>query len=457
MKGAPEFPSLGQGCKKNQEDFSELSRFYQTLEELDTVRLNGRVSRVVGLLVEGRGPGATVGSECLIYPEDGSSEPMVAEVVGFRGRDVLLMPFGDTRGIGPGCRIIACGDPPECRVGEELLGRILNGLGEPIDGKGPLTSRTRYPLYSNAPHPLRRARVREPLDLGIRAINGLLTCGKGQRMGVFAGSGVGKSTLLGMIARFTRADVNVIALIGERGREVREFIERDLNEEGLRRSVVVVATSDQPPLIRLRGAFVATAIAEFFRDQGMDVLLLMDSLTRMAMAQREVGLSAGEPPTTKGYPPSVFALIPKVLERAGTGERRGSITGLYAVLVESDDFNEPISDAVRSVLDGHIELSRELATRAHYPAIDVLRSVSRVMNDVVGEEHRSLAGKFMRILAVYKNAEDLIQLGAYSKGSDPEIDLAINCIGRFNAFLQQTMEERSSMNETLEMLKAIVP
>lgn len=437
--------------------WSGLERFHRVLEEMDTVPLNGRVSRVVGLLVEGHGPGATIGSQCQIFPKEPGGDPVTAEVVGFRGREVLLMPYGDTRGIGPGSRIIACGEPAGCKVGEELLGRVLSGLGEPLDGKGPLNARLWYPLYNSAPHPLRRARITEPLDLGIRAINGLLTCGKGQRLGIFAGSGVGKSTLLGMISRFTRADVNVIALVGERGREVREFLERDLQEEGLERSVVVVATSDQPPLVRMRGAFLATAIAEYFRDQGMDVLLLMDSLTRFAMAQREVGLSAGEPPATKGYPPSVFAMIPRLLERAGNGERGGSITGLYAVLVESDDFNEPISDAVRSVLDGHIVLSRELATAAHYPAIDVLGSVSRVMHHVVDQEHRRLANGFLRLLAVYRRAEDLIQLGAYAAGSDSQVDLAISCMEGFRGFLRQSMEESSSLAETLERLRSVVP
>jgi FliI/YscN family ATPase len=304
---------------------------------------------------------------------------------------------------------------------------------------------------------LRRTRIRAPLDLGIRAINGLLTCGKGQRVGIFAGSGVGKSTLLGMMARFTRADVNVIALIGERGREVREFIERDLGEEGLKRSVVVVATSDQPPLLRMRGAFMATALAEYFRDQGKDVLLLMDSLTRFAMAQREVGLSAGEPPTTKGYPPSAFAMIPRLLERAGNGEGGGSITGLYAVLVESDDFNEPVSDAVRSILDGHIQLSRELATRAHYPSIDVLGSVSRVMRDVVSESHRAMSSRFLRILSVYRRAEDLIQLGAYARGSDAQVDEAMGCIDALNAYLRQGMEEPVTFEQGLEALRQAVP
>jgi flagellum-specific ATP synthase len=438
-------------------EIAGLERFYRILEEMDTVPLNGTVSRVVGLLIEGRGPGATVGSQCQIYPKEPGSAPVLAEVVGFRGREVLFMPHGETRGIGPGCRIISCGEPAACRVGEELLGRVVSGLGEPLDGKGPILSKTWYPLYRSAPHPLLRARIKEPLDLGIRAINGLLTCGRGQRLGIFSGSGVGKSTLLGMMARFTRAHVNVIGLIGERGREVREFLERDLGEEGLSKSVVVVATSDQPPLVRLRGAFLATAIAEYFRDQGKDVLLVMDSLTRFAMAQREVGLSAGEPPATKGYPPSVFAMIPRLLERAGCGENGGSITGLYAVLVESDDFNEPISDAVRSVLDGHIELSRELANQGHYPAIDVLTSVSRVMRDVVSQEHGQLASRFLRLLAVYRRTEDLIQLGAYAKGSDPEVDRAMACIGALQHYLRQPTEAGASLVESLEGLRKVLP
>ncbi len=433
-----------------------LEKFHRILDEMDTVPLNGRVSRVVGLLIEGHGPGATVGSQCQIHPKEPGSSPVLAEVVGFRGKEVLFMPYGETRGIGPGCRIISCGTPAACRVGDELLGRVVGGLGEPLDGKGPILSKTWYPLYRPAPHPLRRSRIQEPLDLGIRAINGLLTCGKGQRLGIFAGSGVGKSTLLGMMARFTRAHVNVIALIGERGREVREFLERDLGPEGLSKSVVVVATSDQPPLVRMRGAFLATAIAEYFRDQGKDVLLVMDSLTRFAMAQREVGLSAGEPPTTKGYPPSVFAMIPRLLERSGCGEERGSITGLYAVLVESDDFNEPISDAVRSVLDGHIELSRDLANRGHYPAIDVLTSVSRVMRDVVGEQHVQMASRFLRLLAVYKRAEDLIQLGAYTKGSDPEVDRAMECIHALLGYLSQPIDQPANLAESLEELGRVL-
>lgn len=434
-----------------------VERYHRVLKEIETVHLDGRVSRVVGLLIEGQGPGATVGSQCLIYPKEGSARPVLTEVVGFRDQTVLFMPFGETRGIGPGCRIVARGDPAGCRVGNELLGRVVNGLGEPIDGRGPLQTKTVYPLYAAPPHPLRRQRIQRPVDVGIRAINGLLTCGKGQRIGIFSGSGVGKSTMLGMVSRFTKADVSVIALIGERGREVREFIERDLGEDGLNRSVVVVATSDQPPLVRMRGAFVATAIAEFFRDQGMDVLLLMDSLTRFAMAQREVGLSAGEPPTTKGYPPSVFAMIPRLLERAGISERQGSITGLYAVLVESDDFNEPISDAVRSILDGHVQLSRDLAVRSHYPAIDVLGSVSRLMRDVVEAEHMEKARRFLEILSIYRGAEDLIQLGAYTRGSDPRVDQAIECLGPFTRYLRQGIDEPVNLERSVEELKVLVP
>jgi flagellum-specific ATP synthase len=438
-------------------DPRRIEGYHRMLAEMDPVPLNGRVSRVVGLLIEGEGPGATVGSQCLIYPKESDTDPIPAEVVGFRDRKVLFMPYGDTGGIGPGCRIISCGDPAEVPVGEELRGRVLDGLAQPLDGRGPLEAKARYPLKAGPPHPLRRTLIDQPLDLGIRAINGLLTCGKGQRVGVFSGSGVGKSVLLGMMARYTQADVSVVGLIGERGREVREFIERDLGEQGLERSVVVVATSDQPPLLRMRGAYVAMAIAEYFRAQGQDVLLLFDSLTRFAMAQREVGLSAGEPPATKGYPPSVFATIPRLLERAGMGEGRGSITGLFAVLVEGDDFNEPIADAVRSILDGHIQLSRELANRSHYPAIDVPASVSRVMREVVEGGHLNNARRFLQILSTYQRAEDLIQLGAYVHGSDPQVDEAIRHIEGFYGYLRQGAEEPTSLPQAVEELEAVLP
>ncbi len=432
-----------------------MERFYRALRDTDTVHLDGRVSRVVGLLIEGHGPRATIGSQCLIYPKEGLGQPILTEVVGFRDQTVLFMPFGETRGIGPGCRIIARGDPAGCRVGDELLGRVVDGLGEPIDGRGPLQTKTIYPLYATPPHPLRRQRIQRPLDVGIRAINGLLTCGKGQRIGIFAGSGVGKSTMLGMVSRFTKADVSVIALIGERGREVREFIERDLGEDGLRRSVVVVATSDQPPLVRMRGAFVATAIAEFFRDQGMDVLLLMDSLTRFAMAAREIGLAVGEPPTARGYTPSVFTRLPALCERAGACRGKGSITGIYTVLVEGDDLLEPIADATRAILDGHIVLSRDLADRGHYPAIDVLGSISRLMPQVTTPEHQRNRENLVRVLAAYRRAEDLININAYVRGSNPEIDYALEKIDAVNRYLRQGVEQGISLDRSIQELEAV--
>ena len=375
-----------------------------------------------------------------------------AEVVGFRDNRILLMPLGDLRGVGPGSLISATGEPAVVKVGSGLLGRVLDGLGMPMDGKGPLNAHDAYPLYAEPLNPLERARIRDPLDVGVKAINGCFTAAKGQRLGVFAGSGVGKSTLLGMMARNTSADVSVIALIGERGREVKEFIEKDLGEDGLKRSVVVAATSDQAPLVRLRGAYMATAIAEYFRDQGKDVILMMDSLTRFAMAQREVGLSVGEPPTTKGYTPSVFTLLPKLLERAGSSEGGGSITGFYTVLVENDDFNEPISDAARAILDGHIMLSRDLAAQNHYPSIDILHSVSRCMGDVVSKEHMDGARRLVSIMATYRRSEDLINIGAYEKGSSHEIDLAIDMIDRINAFLRQNIDEKVDFEQSIQGL-----
>jgi len=351
------------------------------------------------------------------------------------------MPLESMQGLGPGCKITALGRKASVIVGRELLGRVVDGLGKAIDNKGIINFEEEYPIYAEPINPLLRGRIDTPMDLGIRAMNGLFTCGKGQRMGIFSGSGVGKSVLMGMIAKNTNADVNVIGLIGERGREVREFLEKNLGPAGLARSVVVVAASDMHPLIRMRAAYVATTIAEYFRDRGADVLLMVDSLTRFAMAQREIGLSVGEPPTTKGYTPSVFSLLPKLLERSGTIQGRGSITGIYTVLVEGDDFNEPIADAARSLLDGHISLSRDLANKNHYPAIDALQSISRAMVDIVDNEHRKKAGEILNILATYKKAEDLINVGAYVKGSNPEIDYAINMIVRVNAFLKQDMKE----------------
>jgi flagellum-specific ATP synthase len=361
------------------------------------------------------------------------------------------MPLGDVSGIAPGSRVIATREPLVVAVGHELLGRVISGLGQPIDGRGPVTAKARRTVTQAAPDPMRRRRITKPLATGIRAIDGMLTCGKGQRIGIFSGSGVGKSVLLGMIARNSEADVNVIALVGERGRELRDFLDKDLKEEGLKKSVVVAVTSDQASLIRVKGAMTATAVAEYFRDLGLDVMLMMDSVTRVATAQREIGLAIGEPPTSKGYTPSVFALLPRLLERSGTSDV-GSITGLYTILVEGDDMTEPIADAVRSILDGHIVLSRKLANQNHYPAVDVLDSVSRLMIDVISDDHRDSANRVREILATYRESEDLINIGAYNKGSSPKIDLAIDKIGAINDFLRQGISETAGYDETVKAL-----
>ncbi len=432
----------------------DLTKYHRIFDEVETPRSYGKICDVKGLLVEGYDPGTTMGEICRIFGGEGS-EPMDGEVVGFRQGKVLMMPVDHLYGIAPGCKFLPLGKSADVPVCKGLLGRVIDGLGHPIDDKGPIPFDSRYPIYADSINPLRRGRIQAPMDLGIRAINGLLSCGKGQRMGIFSGSGVGKSFLLGMMARNTEADVNVIGLIGERGREVREFIEKNLEEEGLAKSVIVVATSDTPPLIRMRAAYAATSIAEYFRDQGFDVLMMIDSLTRFAMAQREVGLSLGEPPTTKGYTPSVFSLLPKLLERTGNLEGGGSITGLYTVLVEGDDFNEPIADAARSILDGHIVLSRELAAQNHYPAIDVLESISRVMTDIVDGEHRKKASEVMDILATYRKVEDLINIGAYVKGSNDRIDHAIATIDRIHIFLKQDMHEKVSFQETKDYLLSL--
>lgn len=432
----------------------QLDKYIDVLKQVDLIKYNGRVTQVIGLTIESMGPAVKIGEVCKI---DGlkAAAPVLAEVVGFKEKQVLLMPLGEMEGIGPGSKVEATGRSLSVKVGEGLLGRILDGLGNPIDGKGPLNEARTYPVMGNPPNPLTRTKIREPLSLGIRAIDGLLTCGNGQRIGIFAGSGVGKSTLLGMIARNTLADVNVIALIGERGREVKEFIETDLQEEGLKRSVVVVATSDQPPLIRMKGALLATSIAEYFRDQGKNVMLLMDSLTRFSMAQREVGLAIGEPPVTKGYTPSVFAVLPRLLERSGTSDK-GAITGLYTVLVDGDDMNEPIADAVRGILDGHIVLSRKLANKNHYPAIDILASISRVMPSIVNDQHLTVANQLKELLAVYRESEDLINIGAYVKGANPRVDYAISKIEEINQFLKQKTNEEANFDSTVEYLKRIL-
>ncbi|MEL1136112.1 flagellar protein export ATPase FliI [Desulfitobacterium sp. THU1] len=417
--------------------------------DLDLIVSHGRVAKIVGLMIESDGPRASVGEYCKIHTQHGQEIP--AEVVGFRNSTTLLMPLAELEGISPGDRVVPQQHKLKVGVGSALLGRIIDGLGQPLDGR-PLFTNRDYPLQNAPPNAFQRPRIRDYLSVGVRTVDGLLTLGRGQRLGIFAGSGVGKSTLLGMMARNTTASVNVIALVGERGRELRDFIEKDLGEAGLERSVLVVATSDQPALVRLKAAFTATAIAEYFRDQGQDVLLMMDSVTRFAMAQREVGLTTGEPPATRGYPPSVFALLPKLLERSGMSER-GSITGIYTVLVDGDDHNEPIADSVRGILDGHIVLTRELAMQNHYPAIDTLQSVSRVMNDIVSPEHKDLAGKLREHLAVYNDAKDLIDIGAYVTGSNPRIDDAIQHIEGINRFLRQDVEEMATFDEMIEQLK----
>lgn len=429
-------------------------RFFRRLEAIEPFRINGKLSQVVGLVMESIGPPSSIGEFCRLKSRrTGSITP--AEVVGFRDNRVLLMPFGDNEGIAPGDEVTALNRRFSIPVGDELKGRVINGLGEPIDGKGPIITRQTRPVQNQPPDPMLKKRVLAPLTTGIRAIDGLITCGKGQRTGIFAGSGVGKSTLLGMIARNTSADINVIGLIGERGKEVRDFLERDLGEAGLKRSVVVTVTSDKPPLVRIKGALIATTIAEYFRDQGLDVMLMVDSVTRVAMAQREIGLAIGEPPTTKGYTPSVFTLLPRLLERAGTAEK-GSITGLYTVLVEADDMNEPVADTVRSILDGHIVLSRRLAAMNHYPAIDVLESVSRVMIDVTSPAHKIAAKEFLELLSIYREAEDLIKIGAYSKGADPKIDRAILKIDHLNAFLKQDIFENADFETALNALITVM-
>jgi len=430
----------------------DFTPFVTALEKCEPVRVHGKIAEVIGLLIESTGPAASIGDVCSI--EHNGAVIAQAEVVGFRKNRTLLMPLGPLEGIHPGYTVASTKKPLMADVGGNLLGRILDGLGRPIDGKGGLRPEASRPVFSQVPSPLKRKRIREHFETGIRSIDTLLTIGKGQRVGIFSGSGVGKSILLGMMAKNCKSDVNVIALVGERGREVREFLERDLGDEGLKRSVVVVATSEQPALIRLKGAMVACAIAEYFRDLGNDVLFLCDSLTRLATAQREIGLAIGEPPTTRGYTPSVFGMMPKFLERAGTSET-GTITGLYTVLVEGDDMDEPVSDSARSVLDGHIVLSRELANRNHYPAVDVLRSISRCQPDVISAEHMRLAGEIKNMLAAYKENEDLIQIGAYNQGSNARVDNAIRVHEPLIRFLRQDRFEKVGFEEGLKALGLI--
>ena len=429
-------------------DFDLLNK---RIKEVNTYYLEGIVKQVIGLTIEVQGVKAFVGELCTIYNQE--NQPIKCEVVGFREDEVLLMPLGELIGISPGCRVVPERKPLEVRCSDDLLGKILDGLGNPLQGDE-IIQEEGYPLENQPPDPLTRRRITEILPTGVRAIDGFLTVGEGQRIGIFAGSGVGKSTTLGMIAREAEADINVISLIGERGREVLEFIEKDLGPEGMKKSFVVCATSDKPALIRIKGALTATAIAEYFRDKGKKVILMMDSVTRFAMAQREVGLAIGEPPAQKGYTPSVFAKLPKLMERAGTSDK-GSITAFYTVLVDGDDFNEPIADAVRGILDGHIVLSRALAHKNHYPAIDILNSISRLMPSIATDIHKEASSMGRDLLATYKDAEDLINLGAYVKGSNKKIDLSIQYNDRLNSYLKQGIEEKSDFNTSLDKLISI--
>ncbi|MBV8069880.1 MAG: type III secretion system ATPase SctN [Acidobacteriaceae bacterium] len=433
----------------------DIGRYLSKIDRMSPVSPKGRVKEAVGLLVRAIVPEARIGELCLIH-NSRSRTPVKAEVVGFEGGDVLLMPLGELSDIGPESEVVPTGSPLTIRVGEGLLGRVLNGLGEPMDAaeKGPLPCLEEYPVNGRPPDPLHRKRITKPISIGVKAIDALLTCGEGQRIGLFAAAGVGKSTLLGMIARNTEADVNVIALVGERGREVRDFLEESLGNEGLKRSVVVCATSNEPSLVRLKGAYVGTAIAEYFRGCGRRVLFMMDSVTRFARAQREVGLASGEPPARAGYTPSVFAELAKLLERTGNSDR-GSITAFYTVLVAGDDMNEPIADEVRSILDGHIVMSRELAAHGHFPAIDVLESVSRIMPGITDDAHRQAAMTARDVLATYAKQKDLILLGAYRQGSDPKVDFAISKIDAVNSFLQQRVNDCSSAAEALKQLKSM--
>jgi len=430
----------------------DLSTCLRAVERAEPLRVYGKVVEITGLLIKATGLAVSIGEACEIFSDGGP--PVEAEVVGFRDGKALLMAIGDLSRIKLGSRVHSVGKKVFVRVGPGLIGRVIDGMGNPIDGKGPLRGEE-YPLFGESPDPLRRRRITQPIDLGIRAINGLLACGKGQRIGIMAGPGVGKSVLLGMIAKYTDASVNVIALTGERGREVREFMERNLGEEGMRKSVVVVSTSEQPALMKLRAAFTATAIAEYYRDCGNDVLLFMDSLTRVAMAQRQIGLALGEPPTTKGYTPSLSVILSKLLERAGTNVGKGSITGLYTVLVEGDDLSDPVADSAMAILDGHIVLSRELAMENQYPAIDVLRSISRVMADIVEPGHREAAARFGELLATYRKHEDMITIGAYKEGSNPRVDEAIRMIDRLKGYLRQGMDERRDFDGSVAELRQL--
>lgn len=430
----------------------DLTPYTRAVHDSEHLKTYGRIVEITGLTIKATGLDVSIGEACKIYSDN--APPVDAEVVGFKEGKVILMATGEISGIRHGSRVLPLGKNIAVTVGDALIGRVIDDAGNPIDGKGPIGGKE-YPLYASSPNPLKRLRITDPLDIGIRAMNGLLTCGKGQRVGIMAGSGVGKSILLSMIAKYSEASVNVIALIGERSREVREFVERNLGTEGLKKSAIVVSTAEQAPLAKVRGAFTATAIAEYFRSCGKDVLLLMDSLTRVAMAQREVGLAAGEPPTTRGYTPSVFALLPKLLERVGTSENSGSITGLYTVLVEGDDMLDPVADMSRSVLDGHIVLSRDLATENHYPSIDILQSVSRVMPNIIDERHKEYSNRFLDVFSTYKKFEDMINLGAYKQGSNFKVDYSIKIIERLKNYLRQDVNERIDYADSIQGLYLI--
>lgn len=444
---------------KEIKEMKELVIDFQKYQDLmfnrDLVLEIGKVTQVTGQLIHGYIPNATVGSICEVF-ETKNRNSFLAEVVGFKNKNVLLLPLGDMFGVGLGSRIVLKKSIATVKVGTELLGRVLDGMGQPMDQSESVSLLKEVPIYQPVINPMVRPPIQKPIDLGIRSINGLLTVGAGQRIGIMAGSGVGKSVLLGCLARFTNADINVIALIGERGREVREFIENNLGEEGLKKSVLVVVTSDKSPLLRMRGAFVAVAIAEYFSSLGKEVLFMMDSVTRFAMAQREVGLNAGEPPASKGYTPSVFSLLPKLLERVGTFEGKGSITGLFSVLVEGDDMDDPIGDAVRSIVDGHIVLDRSLAQKGHFPAVDVLQSTSRLMRSVVSKEHYEIAKFIKQNIAVYHDAEDLINIGAYKEGSNAKIDRAIHLHEIIEQFLIQEIDDRTDLNSCVEKMNSIM-
>jgi len=433
----------------------DFSKYHHLLSSVSTYSIRGKVTELTGIVVRAVVPGVRIGELCYIVPHQ-NRQPIKAEVVGFRDQEVLLMPLGELEGIGLGNDVIPTGHTLTVRVGDGLLGRVLDGLGDPLDApeKGPLKFDVEYPVTANPPEAMKRERVVKPISVGIKSIDGMLTVGEGQRIGIFAAAGVGKSTLIGMIARNTEAEINVICLVGERGREVRDFLERDLGPEGLKRSVVVVSTSDQPSLVRLKAAYVATAIAEYFRDKGKRVILMMDSITRFARALREVGLAVGEPPARQGYTPSVFSTLPRLLERSGNSDK-GSITAFYTVLVAGDDMNEPVADETRSILDGHIVLSRALAARNHYPAIDVSESISRVMDSIIDDEHRDAANKLREVVANYEKERDLILIGAYEEGSDPKVDYAIEKIEEVNNYLKQGVYDKIGLDEAIELLKEV--